>query len=182
MKIVEIVTTTINHGGHTYNNTPRIQSLIQRARSIEQRLPQPAPGTTRLWRGNRPDEVGNNPTFTNSLVGIALPFQEQYGGELSYIDVPTQDLAKYTDRVASAPDSEFTVTPELARTAQIVKENFADGKKPGRKGLAKRSGVNTKASVSSLRKTAKHSTGEKARMAHWLANMKAGKARANKKK
>ena len=54
-------------------------------------------------------------------------------------------------------------------------ENFADGKNPGRKGLAKRSGVNTKASVSSLRKTAKHSTGEKARMAHWLANMKAGK-------
>lgn len=58
-----------------------------------------------------------------------------------------------------------------------VHENFADGKKPGRKGLAKRSGVNTKASVSDLRKTAKHSTGEKARMAHWLANMKAGKAK-----
>jgi hypothetical protein len=58
-----------------------------------------------------------------------------------------------------------------------VEENFADGKKPGRKGLAKRSGVNTKASVSSLRKTAKNSTGEKARMAHWLANMKAGRAK-----
>ena len=58
---------------------------------------------------------------------------------------------------------------------QGVAENFANGKNPGRKGLAKRSGVNTKASVSSLRKTAKHSTGEKARMAHWLANMKAGK-------
>ena len=56
-------------------------------------------------------------------------------------------------------------------------ENFADGKKPGRKGLAKRSGVNTKASVSSLRKTAKNSSGEKQRMAHWLANMKAGKAK-----
>tara|TARA_R110000851_G_scaffold18465_2_gene58094 strand:- start:1306 stop:2484 length:1179 start_codon:yes stop_codon:yes gene_type:complete len=54
-------------------------------------------------------------------------------------------------------------------------ENFADGKKPGRKGLAKRSGVNTKASVSSLRKTAKGSSGEKQRMAHWLANMKAGR-------
>jgi hypothetical protein len=38
---------------------------------------------------------------------------------------------------------------------QGVAENFADGKNPGRKGLAKRSGVNTKASVSSLRKTAK---------------------------
>ena len=56
-----------------------------------------------------------------------------------------------------------------------LEENFADGKKPGRKGLAKRSGVNTKASVSSLRKTAKNSSGEKARMAHWLANMKSGK-------
>lgn len=61
-----------------------------------------------------------------------------------------------------------------------VAENFADGKNPGRKGLAKRSGVNTKASVSSLRKTAKHSSGEKARMAHWLANMKAGKAKHHK--
>ena len=56
-----------------------------------------------------------------------------------------------------------------------LNENFADGKNPGRKGLAKRSGVNTKASVSSLRKTAKNSSGEKARMAHWLANMKAGR-------
>jgi len=61
-----------------------------------------------------------------------------------------------------------------------IKENFADGKKPGRKGLAKRSGVNTKASVSSLRKTAKNSSGEKQRMAHWLANMKAGRAKKNK--
>lgn len=56
-----------------------------------------------------------------------------------------------------------------------LNENFADGKKPGRKGLAKRMGVNTRASVSSLRKTAKNSTGEKQRMAHWLANMKSGK-------
>lgn len=63
------------------------------------------------------------------------------------------------------------------RAIEFIDENFADGKHPGRKGLAKRSGVNTKASVSSLRKTAKHSTGEKARMAHWLANMKAGRAK-----
>jgi hypothetical protein len=62
----------------------------------------------------------------------------------------------------------------------IEHENFADGKNPGRKGLAKRSGVNTKASVSDLRKTAKNSTGEKQRMAHWLANMKAGRAKKNK--
>lgn len=59
-------------------------------------------------------------------------------------------------------------------------ENFADGKNPGRKGLAKRSGVDTKASVSTLRNVAKNSTGEKQRMAHWLANMKAGRAKTKK--
>jgi hypothetical protein len=69
----------------------------------------------------------------------------------------------------------------ISLAEQYINENFADGKNPGRKGLAKRSGVNTKASVSSLRSTAKHSSGEKARMAHWLANMKSGKAKANKK-
>jgi len=57
----------------------------------------------------------------------------------------------------------------------FLKENFADGKKPGRKGLAKRSGVNCKQSVSKLRSIASHSTGEKQRMAHWCANMKSGK-------
>ena len=58
-----------------------------------------------------------------------------------------------------------------------LEENFKDGKNPGRKGLAKRSGVNCKASVSTLRKVAKNSSGEKRRMAHWCANMKAGKAK-----
>ena len=84
----------------------------------------------------------------------------------------TATLAKYGKSTLWA----FKVPDEVARLA----ENFADGKKPGRKGLAKRSGVNTKASVSDLRKTAKNSTGEKARMAHWLANMKAGRAKKNK--
>ena len=72
-------------------------------------------------------------------------------------------------------DEGDVVIYQLTRT---MAENFHDGKNPGRKGLAKRSGVNTKASVSSLRKTAKNSTGEKQRMAHWLANMKAGRAKA----
>lgn len=56
-------------------------------------------------------------------------------------------------------------------------ENFADGKHPERKGLAKRSGVNCKASVSTLRNVAKHSSGEKQRMAHWCANMKSGRSK-----
>ena len=57
----------------------------------------------------------------------------------------------------------------------IMNENFADGKKPGRKGLAKRVGVNCKQSVSKLRSIAAHSSGERQRMAHWCANMKSGK-------
>jgi hypothetical protein len=172
---------SITYDGQSYMNTPRIQSLIQQAHSIESQLPPVRSGLTRLWRGNRQGEAGSNPSFTNSLVGIALPFLDQYGGSLTYVDVPTQDLSQYVHSVASAPGAEFTVTPELAQQAQVVKENFADGKNPGRKGLAKRMGVNTKASVSSLRKTAKHSSGEKARMAHWLANMKSGRAKAKKK-
>jgi hypothetical protein len=59
-------------------------------------------------------------------------------------------------------------------------ENFADGRHPEDKGDAKRHGNNTKASVSSLRKTAKQG-GRKGQLAHWLANMKAGRAKANKK-
>jgi hypothetical protein len=57
----------------------------------------------------------------------------------------------------------------------IMNENFADGKKPGRKGLAKRSGVNCKQSVTKLRGIAANSSGERQRMAHWCANMKAGR-------
>ena len=62
-----------------------------------------------------------------------------------------------------------------AKWGGSIYENFADGKKPGRKGLAKRVGVDCKQSISKLRDIAKHSSGEKQRMAHWCANMKSGK-------
>ena len=62
---------------------------------------------------------------------------------------------------------------------QDVKENFADGRNPQDKGDSKRHGINTKAGVSSLRKTAKQG-GRKGQLAHWLANMKAGRAKKNK--
>lgn len=61
----------------------------------------------------------------------------------------------------------------------IEHENFADGRNPQDKGDSKRHGINTKASVSSLRKTAKQG-GRKGQLAHWLANMKAGRAKKNK--
>jgi hypothetical protein len=61
-------------------------------------------------------------------------------------------------------------------TIKGVAENFADGRNPQDKGDAKRHGINTKASVSSLRKTAKQG-GRKGQLAHWLANMKSGRAK-----
>jgi predicted chitinase len=72
-----------------------------------------------------------------------------------------------------------------ARKARFVKiasnmgitENFADGKKKGksRPGRVKRAGASCKGSVTSLRKRAKNSSGEKAKMYHWCANMKSGR-------
>ncbi len=59
-----------------------------------------------------------------------------------------------------------------------LEENFADGKKPGRKGLAKRVGVDCKQPVSKLRSIAKKSSGERQRMAHWCANMKSGRSKS----
>jgi hypothetical protein len=62
---------------------------------------------------------------------------------------------------------------------QQIEENFADGKVKGksRPGRAKRAGVDCSKSVSALRKTAKNSSGEKQKMAHWCANMKSGKSK-----
>jgi 8-oxo-dGTP pyrophosphatase MutT (NUDIX family)/GNAT superfamily N-acetyltransferase len=62
---------------------------------------------------------------------------------------------------------------------QSVAENFADGRNPQDKGDSKRYGVPTKASVSTLRKVAKQG-GRKGQLAHWMANMKAGRAKAKK--
>ena len=76
-------------------------------------------------------------------------------------------------RATAAAEAGLKTVP--AYVPAEVNENFADGKKPGRKGLAKRVGVNCKQSVSKLRSIAAHSSGERQRMAHWCANMKSGK-------
>lgn len=63
---------------------------------------------------------------------------------------------------------------------QTLSENFADGKKKGRKGMSKRVGIPKKASLSQLQKIASSSTGERRRMAQWQLNMRRGKAKKNK--
>jgi hypothetical protein len=58
-----------------------------------------------------------------------------------------------------------------------VMENFADGRVKGksRPGRVKRAGASCNGSVTDLRTRAKRASGEKAKMYHWCANMKAGK-------
>ena len=58
-----------------------------------------------------------------------------------------------------------------------VTENFADGKVKGksRPGRVKRAGASCKGSVTDLRARAKKYSGERGKMYHWCANMKAGK-------
>ena len=66
---------------------------------------------------------------------------------------------------------------QMAIAAKLAKmdENFADGKKPGRKGLSKRVGIPKNATIAQLEKIAKNSTGERRRMAQWQLNMRRGK-------
>ena len=75
--------------------------------------------------------------------------------------------------------AKMSIGGDYYRKLNQLAENFADGKNPQDKGDSKRHGINTKASVSSLRKTAKQG-GRKGQLAHWLANMKAGRAKKNK--
>jgi len=78
-------------------------------------------------------------------------------------------------RIVDPKQAQIKVVKQVGMT-----ENFADGRNPQDKGDAKRHGINTKASVSSLRKTAKQG-GRKGQLAHWMANMKAGRAKKARK-
>ena len=63
------------------------------------------------------------------------------------------------------------------KASEFVTENFADGKVKGksRPGRVKKAGASCKGSVSSLRAKAKKYSGERGKMYHWCANMKAGR-------
>jgi 8-oxo-dGTP pyrophosphatase MutT (NUDIX family) len=64
---------------------------------------------------------------------------------------------------------------KLAVLLGRLTENFADGKKPGRRGLSKRVGIPRKATLAQLEKIAQSSTGERRRMAQWQLNMRRGR-------
>jgi hypothetical protein len=113
-------------------------------------------------------------------LSTVLYFIPGLGQALAVADISSA-VQMYNQAIAQI---EQKYPPKIIRTVQVkvgdtdtfepIDENFADGKNPQDKGDAKRHGINTKASVSSLRKTAKQG-GRKGQLAHWMANMKAGK-------
>src|SRR4051812_38285330 len=119
MKLHQINENLHSLDGYSYADTPRMRDLIAYGNKIWNSLPPVSNGYTRLFRGNRPGEEGQNPVYTTSLVGIALPFQRSYGGPLTYVDVPTEDLGNYLNN-SGTTDSEFTLPPEIVKTARIV--------------------------------------------------------------
>jgi len=119
-KIASSQTRMLISHGHEYADTPRMREMIKRANEIRATLPAVPDGYTRLWRGNRPSEVGKNPSYTSSLEGIALPFLDGYGGELSYIDISNTDLGKYLQSGAGARNAEFILPAETVKKVKIV--------------------------------------------------------------
>ncbi len=118
-----------------------------------------------------PDRVGgyvrvslDNPNF------ILHP---DFTGELSKDLEYSKESEKETLYIGNSftPDKIFVVDEKL------YKENYADGKVKGksRPGRVKRAGASCKGSVTDLRAKAKKYGGEKGKMYHWCANMKAGK-------
>ena len=74
-------------------------------------------------------------------------------------------------------DFRHTTSKAFAEDDTKIDENFADGKVKGksRPGRVKRAGASCAGSVTDLRAKAKNSSGEKAKMYHWCANMKSGR-------
>ena len=105
--------------GIYYKDTPQMRAFIKIAISLKETLPATPDCYVRLWRGNRQYEVSLNPSYTNSLEGIALALLMSYKWPLSYIDIPREDLSKY-ERRGGAPWSEFILPSEIVKKCHIV--------------------------------------------------------------
>jgi hypothetical protein len=91
----------------------------------------------------------------------------------------TEFFSLINPKATPRPDGYFDAVEDgkLGPNGEIpaeYNENFADGKKPGRKGLSQRVGIPKNATIAQLEKAAK-ADGEKGRMARWQLNMRRGK-------
>ena len=113
--------------------------------------------------------------------------QQRAMAQLKSGDVEMPIIAVYSDGHKQLIGGNTRLTAMLRDNGQAnvwmfkvpgeMNENFKDGKKKGksRPGRVKRAGTSCNGSVTELRKRAKNSSGEKAKMSHWCANMKSGK-------
>ena len=109
-----------------------------------------------------------------------LDFQQDIRG-ITHAQQNVYDSLENAGSIVTPGDGFWFLTPQGEQELNGLNENFADGKNPQDKGDSKRHGVPTKASVSTLRKVAKQG-GRKGQLAHWMANMKAGRAKAKRNK
>ena len=109
-----------------------------------------------------------------------LDFQQDIRG-ITDAQQNVYDSLENAGSIVTPGDGFWFLTPQGEQELNGLNENFADGRNPQDKGDSKRHGVPTKASVSTLRKVAKQG-GRKGQLAHWMANMKAGRARAKRNK
>jgi predicted nucleotidyltransferase len=108
---------------------------------------------------------------------------DQYLGVVRILQKLSSHFDNYDIQPTKAGTNIHRIAQEEGRllwsNKQDMAENFADGRNPQDKGDSKRHGVPTKASISTLRKVAKQG-GRKGQLAHWMANMKSGRAKAKK--
>ena len=118
-----------------------------------------------MWWNNNED-----PTVEQKLADMGWEIGEDEGS-----DTPSV----FVIEIGDVNGNSYTSWP-IEELENDVVENFKDGKVKGKSkpGRVKKAGASCNGSVTSLRKKAKNSSGEKSKMYHWCANMKAGKKKS----
>lgn len=134
---------------------------------------------------NQCNDPGPDCMVITTLSPCNQPMDERYGESCADLLASygiSHVYSGYQDPSQEQDMSVVTDNPKLRDMCKrfadtFIKENFADGKIKGksRPGRVKRAGASCTGSVTSLRSRAKNSSGERARMYHWCANMKSGK-------
>ena len=126
-----------------------------------------------LDRAN-PNSFGKGPPSTIMSFGSEEE-EHKYINALKRLGLSTTDIDPLD------PNQPKGMSRQATDPTYNVSENFADGKVKGksRPGRVKKAGASCKGSVTDLRSKAKNSSGERAKMYHWCANMKSGKKKTN---
>ena len=126
-------------------------------------------------------EIPKGSTCVVTLSPCNRPMDSRYGESCSDLIAP-YEFAKvycgYKDPSQDDDDSIETGNTKLKELCKkiadtFLKENFADGKGPGRPGDSARHGIPKKATMTQLKKAA-HAPGRKGQLARWQINMRNG--------